>query len=268
MCLSFITYAAGTHVTWLSSIRIVIAFWLLANVVILGAYTGKMFSQKVGSGVNFPFTDLETFVQCLEKGQCRFVTPSLSLSYFQSLTTPGTALGVRIGRSLEKNPPLIDSGDLYTTILKEQSVYLVTPGPRSRYLTAAALYDGCPFYAVNIPYLDYFAFPVAKNSSFIHVINKITHLFNENGVSDAIDRRYLGSMVCDTYWSSNTRSTSWFEKGNMLGSMATTFYVLVVGHVLAIGSFLGEVYYTMNRRRRKISTMWSIGSGYDSEIPE
>lgn len=206
--------------------RLVFAAWILGCVVLGGSYTSALFSQTVIVRRSLPFTDLETFVQCLEISKCRIITHTQTASYIQAFLTLEDGVGARIRASLKKNPMLIKPIDeIAPAILREKKQYLVSIGPK---ITRLAWIDGnrgCRFYIMDTGFLESNAFPVGKcNSEYLHQLNKVALVLRETGLEQALRKRYHAMVLCDEKW--NSRKLSAFLHSNLFHSLFTLFVFL------------------------------------------
>lgn len=101
---------------------IIIGAWALITIVLGSAYTGVLFSRKMSLSVQAAFTELETFVKCLEEIRCRVVTMSMTNSYYLMLTAPGSELSARVRNSFRYSPALVipQAEAIFEAILREQ----------------------------------------------------------------------------------------------------------------------------------------------------
>lgn len=110
----------------LEGIRLTSVVWNLGLVVLIAAYTGILFSDKVAPENNLLFKDFETFVTCLEENRWRMIQSTLSVSNVQFLTGIETKLGRRIQATYVKRPVIVKPiPDTLPTILAEQDTSLV-----------------------------------------------------------------------------------------------------------------------------------------------
>lgn len=214
--------------------RLIVGFWLLATVVLSGVYTETLFSKSVFQEHAMPFTDLETFVRCLERHECKIITPWLTISDIQELSG-FEQLGERFENTKISNPILLASADeIPQKILEENEVFLVNIGPRKTRMQWIQGNKNCSYYVVKIPFQQFSSFPVRKNSTFLRKLNKVSEIFQERGLDKAMDRKYFSDSLskCQENWSKNRRENDELVQQS-LKSMSGAFIFY------AIGTFLG-----------------------------
>lgn len=223
-----------------TSIRLIVCGWIIGGLVLTSAYSGSLFSKRIFVKYNLPFTDLETFVQCLEQGRCRIITNTLSNNFMQYLLGPHQ-LGSRIRGTLDRNPIRVTpADDIPDAILKENNQYLVNGGSTGDRLFLISGNRNCHFYTMRMAYFQIPAFPFAKNSSHPKSFNKILSSSRELGLMQAIKRKYMSESLCKEEWSSSRPATDSF-KGQTLFSMATTFYFYALGVCIGFVGLVVEV---------------------------
>lgn len=78
------------HSKYLLSIIILMAFSILT-----AAYTGYLFSNRVAKREEPPFTDFDTFVDCVESRRCALATKTASFGYMVQFIEAGTSDGFK-----------------------------------------------------------------------------------------------------------------------------------------------------------------------------
>lgn len=244
------------------AIKILIAIWGLAVIVLARAYTGILFSRKIyNSNSDLPYKDFITLIQCLEENRCKLIMPSLTHSYYLQLTAPGSIISDRVNKAFEYNPVIIMPQEkIPQAILKETQVYLVWLWNKQ-----GALYDtngneDCSYYIVNTPMKKESAFAVRKGASMLlRDLSSAALAFQETGLSQELMRKYEGGKMCEE---DEEDVYSSIEDGNGIYGMRTIFYLYCMGSACAVVVFCAEVAvgmrgYKGSGDRRKLS-FWKI----------
>lgn len=219
------------------SARLVIAAWTLATVVLCSIYGNVLFSQKVSLTSSFPFTDLETFVDCLKSKLCRLVTQSLTLAYYADLVQGGSRLSHSLRQALRENPvivsPLFDK-TFFDNILDERRHYLVVLTLKDHALIETKGNRDCDFYMVDIRYTSTgYTFPVRKGFPLLHVLNKAVLHYQQSGINSLVLSKYT-RVTRDGHCYGQYGSRSWLEEGHGLYSVRTVFLIYCSGIVAAV----------------------------------
>lgn len=221
------------------SIRLTVTCWLFGLIVLGSAYTGVLFSETVVPQNNLPFKDLESFVTCLEENRCRMIQPTLSLSYLQYLTAEESELGRRIQATWKEKPVVLESTlDIPQSILDEKKLNLVWITSKFGFDQMTKNNKDCKFYTVDTPCKEIWAFPMRKNSSLLPKINQLALLFQENGITQSLQSKYVGIETCDQKVQVNLSD---FESSN-----AAIFYIYclcVFVAVIILGAEIGFYKY-------------------------
>lgn len=120
------------------ALKILASCWLLISLVIDGAYTSCLFSQSILLKTKVPFSDLESFLRCLENFECRLISHTKTIAYFQELihNSDNNRLGERFRIILQNNPPkIVPVESIPGMILKEKNQYLVNMGSKQTRLS-------------------------------------------------------------------------------------------------------------------------------------
>lgn len=258
ICIRLGTSQIGKNYLFCVYNRLMVGFWLLAVLVLQGAYTGTLFSESVFHQHYMPFTDLETFVQCLENYKCKIITPWLTISELQELSNFGD-LGERFEKTKISNPFLLAPvQDIPMKILEEQDKFLVNVGPRKTRMQWIHGNKECVYYVIKLPFRQYSAFPVQKNSTHLQKLNKIAQIFQEYGLEKGMDREYFSDSLsrCQKKWSKR-RSENDDRVQQSLISISGAFIYYVIGiSVGMIGLILENVVHrTFDKRRAGIYFM-------------
>jgi hypothetical protein len=186
----------------LNTAILIITFWALAFVVLTSAYTGALFSRKITITGKVPFTDLNSFVDCVAKDDCRIIVSILSNSGLQSLLNPGSDAAMKLEEPLRKNPIMVAPKAQIPEIIKsnrKQYYVWLTSKNGFAYFIQNHQNESCSFYSITTPYNDNNAFAVRKNSSVLRVLNKAANVMRASGFTDYLELKYhlhAGSSNC------------------------------------------------------------------------
>lgn len=186
------------------SLRLVAGFWALASIVVVTLSTGLLCSLNIGGSVELPFTDLESFVDCLAEDRCRMIAPSKSFSFLQLLTSTEN-LGSRVLDAIKRHPIEISpEEEIPKRILQEKDHFLVWPGSSTTLLYHIRKYGDCDFHIVEAPYKVFGAFPLRKNSTWLPLLNGLAAPFHESGLGTVIHAKYEKRSVCSGFRKKDT----------------------------------------------------------------
>lgn len=219
-----------------SPIQLIIGAWLMGAAVLQCAYTGILFSNTV-STAPYPFTDLETFLDCLERKQCQMVTLSQETSFFQRLLSdPSTS---RFQPTLQYNPVLTESSEnIINKVLNEKEKYLTIIGDKRDFLRSIGNNQECNFYMVDVGWSDKNGFPLAKKSPHRETLNLVANTFRELGFDEAV---YEKSSKSFPQASCNKWVGASLEKSNIKSIFFTSFYLYAAAILFEILVFLVEI---------------------------
>jgi hypothetical protein len=236
---SLVTYDFGTSMLKPRFVRVVLIGWICSGMVISSAYTGILFSKSLSVQRYFPYTDVDSFISCLEKEECRLITATkLSSIFYQLFTAPNSTLNKRFFNSLERNPAAIATQDkIYEMILAEKNQYFVaaTSGDSAYHLINSN--RNCSYYIINSGYSEVWSFPIAKNSTHLRKWTKAATIMREYGLSKALKRKYVGPDLCFTKIS----ETVSVKGKNVINFISITLIVFVSGIFLATVAFVVEI---------------------------
>lgn len=223
--LSLMTHKHHDKYLVLDFVRIAVACFSLASMVLASSYTGVLFSEKLKTSISLPYEDFESFVVCLEKKRCRIVVSTLSISFIQILLGPGSDLGRRASMTFDRNPPLImPNMDAKKAIIEDQSTYLVWIGDKNVFETDFQSAAECKFYILETGYSEAWTFPIRKRSPLKPICDSVAVAFQDLGLQEGALLRYKrASRKCDP---------NVFNKRSRVSDSATTYAGLCL---LAIG---------------------------------
>jgi hypothetical protein len=225
-----------TKLLRLYSFRIIATWWILIMLVLNSAYTGVLFSKAVAQKDHLPFKDVESFVDCLERKNCRIVSYSTSISYLERVAAANSSLNFRFLAAIDKNPlKIVPIENIVDEIEKEKSHYLVSIGPKSTRLSWMRGNLGCKFHMIDIGINEFRTFPVAKNSSLLPILEKAALYFREFGLVDALNRKYDSSDLCEK------KPKRKFESVQFWGFISTAFCFYGIGIVICVVCFIVEM---------------------------
>lgn len=209
--------------------------WILGGLVLTSSYTGMLFSEKLIQNSDVPFTDLESFVSCLERGQCRLVTHTESITYYLQLTLPGTEITDRVQKALQTFPTvIIPEGQILQAILNEDRYYLVWHWPKDLVYYHIDGNRDCAYYLVNSRFSEQLTFPVQKNSTLLKSLDRLAYVLTENRIHYNMRGKYFRPAECGTERSMNAGRAG-------LGSIPTAVYFYAVGMGMAGMTIVAEL---------------------------
>lgn len=228
----------------LSSVRILLSLWGLVTLILYTEYTTVLFSKKIAT-IEPPFTDFETFVQCLEEGRCQVVMPPSQPLYQQMLTAPGNPISDRINRALKYNPMrFVPDSEILQAILEEKRKYLVLMWNSERVTTYLPAGESCNFYVVNTPFSMQAAVAVTKGHPVLESLNRMAFYVRSAGIEKAIKSRYSSAVECGPKMV--PRADELTENG--IWSIIAIFYVYGLGISGAWIVFGLEQFFRFGRR--------------------
>lgn len=231
----------------LNYVRIAVACFSLAWMVLASCYTAVLFSEKLKPSNSLPYEDFESFITCLEESRCRLVTFTLSMSYIQVLFGPESDMGRRAGLTFAYNPPLVvaNTEAAKNAILEEQSTFLVWIGDKGIFDAAFQSKADCTFFALETGYREAWTFPVRKHSALKAILDDAAVAFQELGLRRGMSLRYeVSSQKCDPRF---------FERPGRVSDSGATYAdlcLLAVGTGCACISILIELAIDRWRNRR------------------
>src|SRR5262249_34486792 len=148
----------------------------LTSIVLTGAYTGSLFTQKLLSS-NVPFTDFESFLKCLEGNRCKLIVPSRTHGPLIFITQPGSDLSTRVNKILDSNrPQYASTSEIFEKIKNDKKTFYVYIGVDE----GARLYikgQQCSYYVVRTAFQQPAGLVIRKNLTILNEINKVALYF-------------------------------------------------------------------------------------------
>lgn len=217
--------------------RFCIALMSLAALILLRSYTGYIFSQGIALYPQMPFTDLATFVQCMETGKCRMAVQSPTYGYCKDVISGDTELLRRLRAVLAKAPLIVPPtmADMLTAIQKETSVYLVGFASAMDFYYAAR-HDHCSFYKLTTVFSAApGTIPIPKKFPYRKELDHMALAMRESGMSD---------KILSNYYRVSEDSCPKAKQELKAASMRFLMDVFIFfggGLLLSMGAFSGEV---------------------------
>lgn len=226
------------------SMKFLTQTWSVCFFVLTSTYSGCLFSRKVSQKPDLPFTDMESFVQCLEKTLCTLVTPDLSASFIQDLISPNSTYGARVEASRTYNPFLIALlfEETKKKILETKNRYLVAIGPKPIIFKWINENKNCQFFVMDMPSTELMSFPLPKNFSLLEKINEATLLIQENGITTMLKRK-IGVFVdlCQQQQQQKQNKVENVRDEIPFRSVAVVFGLYCIGMAIAVVEFGVEI---------------------------
>lgn len=160
-------------------------------------YSGIMYSNQVATKESLPFTDLDTFIDCLVAHNCHLIAPTLSYSSYELLLAQG---GPRLNAALEERPPMIvDMKRIPSKVAETQGVYLTWLIPKMFFSSLTRNNRDCKFYHVTVPFSDVNTYPVRKDDWHLRdMLDSAAGLLQQHGITSALESKYgVNVDLCD-----------------------------------------------------------------------
>lgn len=180
------------------SVRLLIAFWSLATLILGGVYSGHLLSFMIAFHNGLPFSDFQSFSDCIETKQCQLTAPSTSISYIQDIFTSTDTLLVRLNKSLTLNPLIIipDQMEMFDSITQWKGPHLVAYVSHPEFMQLTNNNKNCYYSYVRSSFTDDMAFPLPKNFTMLkQKINFNLLQINSMGILGKIYNDYIGTEV-------------------------------------------------------------------------
>lgn len=218
--------------------RVLISSLALAGLVLTESYTGYLFSKKVASPSRKPFTDMNTFVDCLETKKCAMVLSTPYVGIVKNrLESNGSSIMARLKKVYDDQPfaayPL---KNLMNIILEDKNKYVVSLLAETDFYYAIKYEDQCKYYKVVLdkeypPGAN--SFPLSKNSPIHQDLDLVAADFLDYGLLKNILTKYLATenkcIVSQTV-----------AKADTMAFLSVLFYFLGVAEGFSFIYFLGE----------------------------
>lgn len=215
-----------------TSTRILLLFWAVSALVVSGVYSGTLLKFLLENKLDYPFTDLNSFLVCLEKQQCQLALNSASSSHTALLFNSTKENNERIQKILQKNPPIISES--YTILASQVAstldkyVVWLTTEP-TLYRVRNQSWD-CNFTSIKTGVTDLFRFPVQKNSSLKNILDSFAFRLKTSGLNLRFYNRYnANKKPCKQEQKVDEESRTPLP----IVSMYNLLFILLVGYVLS-----------------------------------
>lgn len=239
---SFLTDQGNVVNTRRLGIRFVIGFWGLAVVVLTGVYCGKLTSSLItNNGSKLPFYNFESFVQCIETAECRFLLPNSYLGVISEISNSQSEINIRLTKALRSNPVITVASyrDALFEILNDESYYSAAMMGQIAFMFNSHSNKNCIYSTVEYSN-DILAFPIRKNSIFKGRLNAFVSQMNQNGLFNGLLKKFA---LLKNNVENNCRSNN-FNKNDLKINVFQFFsclFVLLVGIFISLTALLFEI---------------------------
>lgn len=236
--------------------NVLFTLWGVSSVALCGTYTGTMFSHRLTAGIDPPFTDLPSFLSCLEAGRCKLIATHWQdyiIDRLQSIvaTDPGMA---HVSFAADKILKVNDTRKLWNKILSSSDAYWTTIELRADFNVHTNHNHKFRYYAVEASFKDVGAIAVPKRSPFLDQLNDASKLFSECGMGHALMQKYIRDW--DVQWSDENALDS-ASLDHVTFRSVRSFYVfyftgVAVGIVVLLAELLKHYMDLLKRIKRHV----------------
>lgn len=231
-------------------IRILISFWAVSVLVIAGVYSGNLLAFLLKNSLHYPFTDFNTFVECIERKQCQLVVPSASSSFMLMMVNSTGGQYQRISKAFETNHILEirDLKNLSRKVIDTKDRYLVWITTEPTFSNITNNNEHCQYYTLNSGLSDRYHFPIRKNSTFMNTIHKFTVELRDTGTHRKIYNSYIDRAMQSSCLQDVDEGTP-----ITVGSLLSLLFVLLIGYGLSLCVFAFEKFNENRKKSIKLS---------------
>lgn len=159
-----------------------------------------MVSSLINGNAKLPFHNYQTFVECVEKKKCEFISDneSISNSHIQQILKSNNSFDQRLKDSIDVKNIFIHSVDeVLNKIVQEREKYIVTLMYKYRYLSLTNSNNRC-LYSTVVQSMEFLTFPIAKNSLIKTKLNLFGQHTMETNLLEKLISKYLRpEQICE-----------------------------------------------------------------------